>query len=232
MAATPAPRKRGRPRSGEGLDDAHLLAGALDAFAEKGYDATSLRELGRRVDVSHALLTARYGSKEALWFAALEYALTDVETAWRSAAEDAALDDLEALRAGIVHQITFAATFPKVVRILNHEGGVDSARIRFVMDRFVKPLRSLVETRLNSLQAAGRIRSLPYDALHFMVVHGPGALFANTVEAGLLGAELPVGAEAVRRYAEAVADVIICGLAMPAGSGVAAGTQEPAPPPS
>ncbi|CCK26041.1 hypothetical protein BN159_1662 [Streptomyces davaonensis JCM 4913] len=219
MAATSGPRKRGRPRVGEELDDAQLLNGALDAFAEKGYDGMSLRELGRRVDVSHALLTARYGSKEGLWFAALEYALTHAEQAWRQTAEDTALDDLQALRLGIVHQIMFAAAFPQVVRILNHEGGVDSARIRFVMDRFVNPLRPLVEGRLNRLQAAGRIRPLPYAALHFMVVHGPGALFANTVESGLLGADPPVGNDAIRQHAEAIADAILFGLATPPTAG-------------
>ncbi|MFD8729426.1 TetR/AcrR family transcriptional regulator [Streptomyces sp. NPDC059611] len=219
MGATPAPRKRGRPRTGQGLDDAHLLKGALDAFAEKGYDGMSLRELGRRLEVSHALLTARYGSKEGLWFAALEYALGHAAQGWRQTVEDPALDDLQALHLGIVHQIVFAASFPQVVRILNHEGGVDSDRIRFVVDRFVKPLRPLVEARLNRLQDTGRIRPLPYEVLHFMVVHGPGALFANTVESDLLGAHPPVGDHAVWRHAEAVADAIIFGLATPPAAG-------------
>ncbi|MFI1393310.1 TetR/AcrR family transcriptional regulator [Streptomyces griseoaurantiacus] len=202
-----------------------MLKGALDAFAERGYDGMSLRELGRRLDVSHALLTARYGSKEGLWFAALEYALAHAEQGWRQTAGDPALDDLQALRLGIVQQIMFAASFPQVVRILNHEGGVDSDRIRFVVDRFVTPLRPLVEVRLKRLRAAGQIRSLSYEALHFMVVHGPAALFANTVESELLGAHPPAGNDAVRRHAEAMADVIIFGLSSPPGTG-AAPTQE------
>ena len=56
--ATRAPRGRGRPRAGEEIDTALLLLAALDAFAETGYDGMSVRELGRRLGVSHALLTA------------------------------------------------------------------------------------------------------------------------------------------------------------------------------
>src|SRR5882757_1736440 len=97
-------RGRGRPRSGQELDVAQLLQGALEAFAEKGYDGMSVRELSRRLGVSHALLTARFGSKEGLWFAAMEHTLAQVEHAWREVADSPGLDDLEALRRGIVWQ--------------------------------------------------------------------------------------------------------------------------------
>ncbi len=83
MTQAAAPRGRGRPRAGEELDVARLLRGALDAFAESGYDGTSVRELSRRLGVSHALLTARFGSKEGLWFAAIEHALAQIEPVWR-----------------------------------------------------------------------------------------------------------------------------------------------------
>ena len=96
------PRGRGRPRAGDELDVTRLLAAALDAFAQAGYDGMSVRELSRRLGVSHALLTARFGSKEGLWFAAMEQVLAEVEAFWREAAEAPGLDDLEALRQGLI----------------------------------------------------------------------------------------------------------------------------------
>ena len=87
------PRGRGRPRIGEQLDLAALLQAALDAFAETGYDGTSVRELSRRLGVSHALLTARFGSKEGLWFAAMEHALAQAERTWRAVADSAQSPD-------------------------------------------------------------------------------------------------------------------------------------------
>jgi TetR/AcrR family transcriptional regulator len=208
-----APRGRGRPRAGKEIDLDVLLQGALEAFAETGYDGTSVRELSRRLGVSHALLIARFGSKEGLWYAAMEHVMSQTEQTWREVANSPSLDDLEALRQGVVRQVIFSAAHPQVLRIMNHEGAIDSPRVRFVIDRFVNPLRPGVERLLARLVAAGRIRPVPYATLHFLTVVGGGALFANPVEATLLGAPAHPDAEAVRAHAEAVADVLIAGIA-------------------
>jgi TetR/AcrR family transcriptional regulator len=212
--ARAAPRGRGRPRAGEEIDLDVLLQAALEAFAETGYDGTSVRELSRRLGVSHALLTARFGSKEGLWYAAMEHALAQTQQTWREVADLPLLDDLEALRRGVVRQVIFSAAHPQVLRIMNHEGAIDSPRVRFVMDRFVNPLRPGVERLLARLVAAGRIRPVPYATLHFLTVVGGGALFAYPVEAALLGAPDHPDAEDIRAQAEAVADVLIAGIAL------------------
>ena len=214
MAETAAARGRGRPRAGEELDLNRLLQAALEAFAEKGYEGTSVRELSRRLGVSHALLTARFGSKEGLWFAAMEHALVRVEHTWREVADSPGLDDLEALRRGIVRQVIFSAAHPQVLRIMSHEGAIDSPRVRYVVDRFVNPLRPGVESLLARLVADGRIRPVPYVTLHYLLTAGGGALFANPVEAALLGASEHPGAEDIRAHAEAVADLLIAGIAV------------------
>lgn len=217
MAQVTAPRGRGRPRVGEELDVSRLLQGALEAFAEKGYDGMSVREVSRRLGVSHALLTARFGSKERLWFAAMEHALARSERSWRQLADDPELDDLEALRQAVIRQVIFSAEHPEVLRIMSHEGAIDSARVRFVVDNFINPLRPLVEYRLDRLIAAGRIRPVPYATLHHLVVQGGGAPFASPVVSELLGTPQPPGPDDIRRHAEAVADVIVAGLTpMPA----------------
>jgi|ERR1700682_2034876 len=219
MPIPAARRRRGRPRAGKEIDLDLLLRTALDAFAEKGYDGTSVRELSRRLGVSHALLTARFGSKEGLWFAAMEQVLKETEKTWREVAE-APSDDLEALRQGVIQQVIFAAAHPQVLRIMSHEGAIDSPRLRFVMDRFVNPLRPGVERLLARLVAAGRIRRVPYATLHFLTVVGGGALFANPVEAALLGAPAHPGAKYIRAHAEAVADLLVAGIATSASNPV------------
>jgi AcrR family transcriptional regulator len=205
-------RGRGRPRAGEEIDLDLLLQAALNAFAETGYEGTSVRELSRRLGISHALLTARFGSKEGLWFAAMEHVLAEAERTWREVANSPELDDLEALRQGVVRQVIFSAAHPQVLRIMSHEGATDSPRVRFVVERFINPLRPGVERLLVRLVAAGRIHPVPYATLHYLLVVGGGAIFANPVEAALLGAPAHPDAEAVRAYAETVADVLIAGI--------------------
>lgn len=211
----PQTRGRGRPRTGEELDVGRLLQGALEAFAEKGYEGTSVRELSRRLGISHALLTARFSSKEGLWFAAMDHALAAVRSSWQRLADDPELDDLEALRQAIVYQLVFAAAHPEVLRIMSHEGAIDSPRIRYVVDNFVNPLRPLVERRIDLLVAARRIRRVPYITVHYLVVQGGGAPYATPVETKLLGGSDRPDAEEIRRHAEVVADLIVTGLSLP-----------------
>ncbi|MGW6276967.1 TetR/AcrR family transcriptional regulator [Kribbella sp. NPDC055071] len=205
-------RGRGRPRAGDELDVGPLLQGALEAFAEKGYDGMSVRDLSRRLGISHALFTARFGSKEGLWFAAIDHALAIARDSWQQLAGDPELDDLEALRQAIVAQVRFSAAHPEVLRIIAHEGAIDSPRIHYVHDRFVKPLRPLVERRIDRLVAAGRLRHVPYATVHYLVVQGGGAPFASPVETALLGGPPRSDPDEVRRHAEAVADILIAGL--------------------
>lgn len=217
MAQQEAPRGRGRPRAGEELDGEPLLQAALDAFAEAGYDGMSVRALSRRLGISHALLTARFGSKQDLWFAAMEHACAQGERAWRQATEGPADDDLEALRQGIIRQVLFAAAYPQVLRIMNHEGAIDSPRIHFVIDRIVNPLRPSVEGLLDRLVAAGRIRAVPYATLHYLITHGGGAQFAHPVEAALLGAGAKPTPAQLQAHAENVARVLLAGIITPHG---------------
>ena len=45
---------------------------ALDEFAENGFAGTSVRKLARDLGVSHNLIPQRFGSKERLWYAAVD----------------------------------------------------------------------------------------------------------------------------------------------------------------
>ncbi|WP_067690953.1 TetR/AcrR family transcriptional regulator [Nocardia jejuensis] len=205
-------RGRGRPRTGEEIDPGPLLEAALHAFADAGYEGMSVRALSRRLHISHALLIARYGSKEQLWFAAMEHALTEVERAWRAATDEGGHDDLTALRSGIVRQVLFAASYPQVVRIMNHEGAIDSPRIRFIVERFVDPLRPGVQALLDRLVTAGRIRALPYATLHFLITSAGSIQLAASVEARLLGADPLDTPDELQRHAETIADIILSGI--------------------
>lgn len=50
-----------------------LLQAATDAFAEQGYEGTSLRTIADSADVSFQLIAYYFGSKEELWVATVDY---------------------------------------------------------------------------------------------------------------------------------------------------------------
>ena len=60
---------RGRPRIRQ---DDEILGAALEAFAAQGYDAMSLRSLNAQLGLSHGTISQRFGTKERLYFAAID----------------------------------------------------------------------------------------------------------------------------------------------------------------
>ncbi|MBK6738015.1 MAG: helix-turn-helix transcriptional regulator [Haliea sp.] len=56
-------RARGRPLQNAVSDDA-LLDAALLSFGENGYDGASVREIARRLAVSHNPIPQRFGSRK------------------------------------------------------------------------------------------------------------------------------------------------------------------------
>lgn len=75
--AEPPIRKRGRPRSTDGVDPADILEAAIDAISRGGYDALSMRGVARSLGVSLATVQHHFGSKAELYRAVVDHALDE-----------------------------------------------------------------------------------------------------------------------------------------------------------
>ena len=79
------------------LTDTTLLDLALDIFADVGFEGASVRELCRRLNVSHNLVHERFGSKDQLWQAAVAHGFQELAVTLASAAAQAPPDPLDRL---------------------------------------------------------------------------------------------------------------------------------------
>src|SRR5216683_3858653 len=59
-----------------------ILNAALAEFAEKGFDAASIRAIANRTGLQHPLITYHYRTKEILWQAVAEYAFGRIRALW------------------------------------------------------------------------------------------------------------------------------------------------------
>lgn len=69
--AVPTSRRRGRPRGGSDARE-RIIAASVDEFAEKGYDAATMRAIAARAGVDAALLHHYFGTKADLFAATID----------------------------------------------------------------------------------------------------------------------------------------------------------------
>ena len=235
-AANTALRSRrppGRPpgASGEATREA-ILEAALEDFAAAGYDAMSVRELTRGLGVSHNLVHHYFGSKRALWRAAIDHGLGRQAEELTSLAlrGSEVADPIEALRATLERLVVLTARLPAVPRIVAREAAESSERLDYLFERYFEPARAVMQRFLERARPAG-MRDVDPRSLILLVSSGVTALFSQAALARKLGGPDPLSAGAVARYARTLSDVLLLGLVPRDGDASRDGTRdEPARP--
>src|SRR5579875_3141006 len=139
---------RGSPAAGStGIpDEAEILRRGLAAFAELGYENASVRELARRLGVSHNFINERYVSKEKFWKAAVGSAQSVVSGDLQHIV-DREDDAIDRLRDGIRTCRRGIAASPARAAVLREEAHSCSDRMRYLYDRHLRPIIDTLRPR-------------------------------------------------------------------------------------
>jgi TetR/AcrR family transcriptional regulator len=209
-----APARRvGRPAQPTDIPaEDEILARGLTAFAELGYDGASVRELARRLGVSHNFINDRYGSKEAFWRTVIDRALVVQVAALRAALAVDGEDDLARLRrlVHVFHQANVAA--PDLPRILQYESMRGGPRLDHVVQHYLVPVREAVAPLVQRLVEEGRVRPLPLDVMVYAVV-AMNSVNAEVPFVSLLGDTF---ADDPGAFARMLSDILLDGLVVDA----------------
>lgn len=206
-------RPRGRPLQSEAITDEVLLDAVLVSFGENGFDGTSVREIARRLKVSHNLIPQRFGAKQRLWYAAVDYGFGQVSSDLVLAGQSLGDDDLLVLRGLIVRWIEVTALHPAVLQIINQEASQPGVRLDYLIKTYIKPGRDFGNEWLAKLAQQGRIKPTSATLLYFLMSHGAGGLFAMPALSTSLADKSDILAQAsVKQQAEMVVDLIFDGL--------------------
>lgn len=148
-----------------------ILNAAISEFAEKGFDAASIRGIADRIGVQHPLITYHFRNKDALWRAAAEYAFDRIRAEWdESVPQEASLSSLERLR--LEYRILFRYTilFPEFHRLMRQEAQIDTPRLRWVAETVINPLLSRILPQIEEAQQAGLLPEVEPLLFHYMMV--------------------------------------------------------------
>jgi AcrR family transcriptional regulator len=217
---------RGRPRIRQ---DAEILDVALQAFAAQGYEAMSLRMLNARLGLSHGTISQRFGTKERLYFAAVDLGfLRFVEDIDRRRQHLLAAvephDDLDDLRATIRAFLGAAQLRPELGRLMNQEGLQATPRLRYIVDNIIVPMFGIIGELLDRLRTAGRIRPVTARGLFFLVGHGAEAPYTLTALSEVFDViDGPLDPE---RHADDMTDLIMRGITLADGDSPEGATSE------
>lgn len=190
-----------------------ILAAAERLFAERGYDTTSLTDVGAAAGVSRGTPGYFFGSKEQLYRDVLERCLERVRAAVKSGRERAlaSREPPEVVLAGAVGEyFDFIVANPDFVRLLEREaldGGRQLATLPPHLEAAQEALGAIVTELAMDPSDENEARQLLVSMLAlswFHLVHGPTVLKALGMDAAD-----PAFREARRRH---VVDLVVRGL--------------------
>ena len=216
LAATSAAsqrRPRGRPRTEESpasLEE--IFAVALRAFATLGYDGVVLRTLNRELGGSHNLLNGRFGSKEALWYATVDWAFQPLVMRLATAFDPTLTDPLDQLRITVRTFLLYSAERPELLGLMNIEGRQDTERLSYLFNTYIAPALAPVNRLLDHLADCGRTRRVSLRTFHFLLAHGAAAPFTLGPLARHFDDADPLDPAEIEAHADLAADLLIRAL--------------------
>jgi AcrR family transcriptional regulator len=204
------------------MPEEEVLRRAIEMFAEAGYEGASIRELARRMGVSHNLIHWRFGSKENLWRQAIDYSGRDSSAGVRAVFGLDYDSDEDRLRDLVIRFAEWAAANPDVIGLINIEGRRDSWRLDHLHSAYVVPFQEQLGALLDRMAKAHGAPAISSAAFMVLLVHGVGGYFALGPLMRRLGLHGDARPDAVRGEAERFADVLlgsVLGASRPAARG-------------
>ena len=148
-----------------------ILGAALSEFADKGFDAASVRSIADRIGLQHPLITYHFRTKDDLWRAVAEHVFSRIREEW-----DARLSGSDSMTAAerlrLVYQTLFRFTveYPEFHRFMRQEARMPSARLQWVADSVLSPLIEWLLPQIREAQEQGVLPKVEPIIFHYLLI--------------------------------------------------------------
>lgn len=197
-----AVEKPARRRRGDDVRE-RVLQAALECFGMFGFEGTSTRAVADRAAVTHTLVLYHFQSKEQLWIATMEHALTHYGDSINDHLKDShGMPAREALATFIEQFVRMSAAQPQIHRILTMESNQGTSRMEWVIEHFLRGHFTMVKDLIRRGQDEGSVRECDPARLYYHIIGAGGTPFTISMEyKALTGRDVFSEAEILRNIA-------------------------------
>lgn len=205
--ATPAiPSASGRESAGK--DDStreHILKTALEAFSLQGFEGASTRSIASQAGVNQGLIPYYFRTKQALWREAVDRAFDELHVAMDGVLAREGPVDRDAIARMIRAYVGFVASHPEFVRMMNEEGKRKGPRMRWLVDRHVRPLiEGLTTLFARVADGMGMPAEIDPAHLNYIFVGAVAMIFHQAPECRRVSGYDPHTESAIEAHANAI----------------------------
>jgi AcrR family transcriptional regulator len=149
-----------------------ILDASLTEFAQRGYDAASIRRIAERTRLQHPLITYHFRTKLILWRAVAEHAFAEIRTAWdRQAPPDSDQPPIDRVRAEYRTFLRFTLQYPDFHHFMLRESHPNNPRLAWLTKTILKPLlEDRLLPQIRSAQEAGELPPGNPILIHYMMI--------------------------------------------------------------
>ncbi len=148
-------RRKRQPAAHADATRLRIVAAAVTAFADHGFEAASTREIARRSGVEQGLLTYHFRTKDALWRAAADQVFSTLrERVFERLVQTRDVSPEDRARELIRTYVRTMGAHPEFFRFIVDQGHRYDARTNWLVDTHIRPAFEMM-SGLGLLKAAG-----------------------------------------------------------------------------
>ncbi|MGL4611143.1 MAG: TetR/AcrR family transcriptional regulator [Trueperaceae bacterium] len=187
MTITATATRQGR-RSGETAERTKedIIKAALGEFAERGFGASSLRDIAKRAGTTHGLIRHHFGSKDNVFKAGVDYAIGIYGSAQLPILYNLSHTDfdnaetlIEAHKKLLRAFARISAQHPEIMRILMLEAASSSERLPYIYEQ-IAVLDKQYQTFFARLTEFGVLKQFDHGSCFLFLILNLGFVFGLT----------------------------------------------------
>jgi TetR/AcrR family transcriptional regulator len=145
-----------------------IIRAALAEFAEKGFEAASIRSIAQRTGLQHPLITYHYRTKEILWQAVAEHLFAEIRQ--NIPPVNSALSARDYVRERVRNLFRFTMDYPDFHQFLLRENRPNNPRLSWIIERFLRPALRDILPKIEEAQRTGDLPPSDPILVHYMLI--------------------------------------------------------------